>query len=147
MEVNTGIGESELARENLITFPGGIPGFEGLTRYRLFHEEDNQEPAVYWLQSEDDESIQLPVANPELFHVNYQVTLTDEETGLLQLSDPEDVVVLVLLYRDMQDETQPPGPGAIRGNFLGPLIINTRTRLGIQKLLNDIEGFVNIVAT
>ena len=147
MEVNTGKGGNELQQDNLLTFPNGIPGFAGLTRFRLFHEQNEEEPSIYWLQSEEDDNIQLPVANPELFRVNYQVTLSDAEIELLQLRDADDIVVLVILYRDQKTDDEAGDAGPIRGNFLGPLIINAQQRLGMQKLLNEVEGFVNIQAS
>ncbi len=140
MQAETGIGAIDVKPEEIITFPGGMPGFENLTRYKLFHEEG--QPTVFWLNSVDDPDVQFTVADPAVFRVQYQITLNDAEEALLQLDDSADTALLVMLYRGDGTDAH----SAIQANFLGPLVINTKTRIGLQKVLNKVEGFVTIHA-
>jgi flagellar assembly factor FliW len=47
MEINTRYGKQLVAKSSLLTFPEGLPGFEGLHQYKLFHEEGKS--TVYYL--------------------------------------------------------------------------------------------------
>ncbi len=145
MKVNTSFGEQDVAPEEILTFPQGLPGFDELTRFKLFHEEGKL--SLFWLQSLEDPSVQFPTTDPALLKVQYQITLSDEEIALLELEDPEDIALLVLLYRGAPEKEAPPSESdRLNANFLGPIILNTKTRIGVQKVLNQIEDFVTIRA-
>ncbi len=129
--------------DGLIVFPNGLPGFAGARRFRLYKEAD--QPTLFWMQSEDDPGLQFSVTDPALLKVQYEIVLSDEECALLQLEKPEDITILVLLYSEQGEDDMPPGDN-IHANFLGPLVINTHARIGIQKVLTQIEDFVTIRA-
>lgn len=139
MEVNTRFGRIDVDPDTILTFPEGMPGFENLKRFKLFHEHDTG--AVFLLQSLDDPEVQFSLADPVNFRVHYQMTLSDAETALIELKDTSELRVLVILSRLEQEEGE-----SIHANFLSPLVINVQTRLGLQKPLNQVEGFVTIVA-
>lgn len=140
MEINTEFGKQEIDPESVITLPRGMAGFEDLTDYKLFHEEGK--PTVFWLQSTADPGVRFPVTDPALLNVAYEVMLSDDEEALLQVSDPQDLAILVTLAKG-EGETEGKG---IHTNLLGPIFINMRTRIGLQKLLNDVESAVVIRA-
>lgn len=140
MEINTRFGPQSIDPESVLTFPNGLAGFEQLTRYKLFHEEGK--PTVYWLQSVDDPGIQFPLATPDLFNVNYEILLSDEELETLELSDDRDVAVLVTLARQEKSS----GAAGLRANFQGPVLLNTCRCLGMQKTLHEVEGELTIRA-
>lgn len=141
MHVSTDSSDNALeAPDNLLEFPRGLPGFEAHRRFRLLHEAGNDTPAVYWLQSVDDPEVQLSVTDPATLQVNYEITLSDDESALLGLDTPADCAVLVVLYREDRNHT-------IRASFLAPLLINTDQRIGLQKVLNRVAGTVTIRAT
>ena len=139
MEVNTRFGTLEVDPDTLIEFPRGLPGLEGLTRFKLLHEEGK--PTLFWLQSVEDPEVQLTVTDPENLRVRYQIALSDEETEMLGLEDPTEALVLVALFR--AEET---ADGPVRANLLGPILIHPKTRRGLQKILDKAEGYVNIQA-
>ncbi len=129
--------------DGLVVFPNGLPGFAGTQRFRLYREVD--QPTLFWMQSEEDPGLQFSVTDPALLKVQYEITLSDEECALLQLENPEDISILVLLYTREGGDSIPTGDN-IRANFLGPLVINTHAHIGIQKVLTQIEDFVTIRA-
>lgn len=137
MEIDTRFGSLEVDPADILTFPQGLPGFESLKRFKLFHEEGK--PSVFWLQAVDDPAVQLPVSEPSFFRVYYELALSDAETNLLELDDPDDVVLLVTL-------SKPNGDDAIHANFMGPIVLNARKRIGLQKALINIEGGVVVRA-
>ena len=143
MEFTSTDSTLEVNKQHTLTFPLGIPGFDSQTLYRLHHEEEN--PKLFSLISIDEHAVEFAVANPTLFKVHYQITLTEDETALLHLNDPADAAVLVMLYQTPEGETenQQLFP-SINANFLGPLIINTVSKIGMQKVLNTAERFVTI---
>jgi flagellar assembly factor FliW len=143
MKIETHDNAAEMSADTVLTFPEGLPGFDGMTRFRLFHETDK--PSLLWLESADDPNLQFSLTDPELLKVKYEITLSDSECEMLQLRDPADIAVLVMLYKDDTAADSPPG-NDIRANFLGPLIINARNRIGMQKVLTSVVDFVTIRA-
>jgi len=113
--------------ERIIEFPAGLPGFEDQKRFTLFHPEsvDGKAPRYFILQSLDDESIAFNIADPELFGFNYEINLSDEEAAALELADPSEAAVVVMLVKDA-------GVDELRANLKAPLVLNIRTRRGIQ---------------
>ena len=141
MQINTRFGTQEIDPESIIEFPNGLPGFEDLKRYKLFHEEEGQ--IVFYLQALDEAGLQLPLVDPDEFQVNYQITLSDEEIAQLELENPEDAAILVTVSKTDSDTE---GDAGLHANFMGPIVINTRSRKGLQKALNKVSGTVLITA-
>jgi flagellar assembly factor FliW len=129
-------GPLEVDQEKVIEFPAGLPGFEHCKRFSLFHEADGQ-PIVYTLQSLDDVDVALPVADPAQFGFHYELTLEDSDVAMLEVDSADEVAVAVVLRRGGADEV---GGGAITANVMAPLVINTRTRRGMQQPISKL-GF------
>lgn len=138
MQINTRFGSQEIDPASVIHFPLGLAGFENLHRFKLFHEDGR--PALFYLQSLDDPDIQLPVVNPHSFQVAYECVLSDDEADALQIDDTADVAVLVTLAQAGDHDH------GIHANFMGPIILNTAKRIGLQKHLNQVSGSVVIRA-
>ncbi|MGD7035873.1 flagellar assembly protein FliW [Methylotuvimicrobium buryatense] len=134
------LGEQRVDPDTIIVFPKGIPGFEDQTRFKLFHQEDN--PIIFWLQSVDDEDLTFSAANPVDFNINYSFILTDEEQALLELSNPDELAVLILLHTDENDEES--GKPTIKGSIKSPILINVNSRKGIQKVLVQVEQIITL---
>ena len=117
--------------ETLFTFPDGLAGFEACKRFKLFHEEGKT--AVFWLQSVDDPGVMFPVVTPETLDIEYQIELSDADCALIGVADPADVAVAVIVYRD---EAQ---GGQIAANTRSPVILNLKTRKGMQKVLSEVH--------
>ena len=117
--------------DSVFTFPAGIAGFEQCTRFKLFHEEGKA--TVFWLQSLDQQDVMFPVVTPETLDIEYQIELSDEDCALIGLADPADAAVAVIVYRD---EAQ---GGQIAANTRSPVILNLKTRKGMQKVLSEVH--------
>ncbi len=149
IKLNTRFGELSIDPSKVITFPRGIPGFEACTRWTLFHELNESgnvvSGVVIHLQSIEDENVSLPLTEPNLFGFNYQLVLTDSEVAELQMTDPADMLVLTTLSGGRGDDAVPGNiPAAnLYTNISAPILINTRTRIGMQKTLVGRESRID----
>ena len=130
-------GEQSVNPDTAITFPSGLPGFENCKQFKLFHQEGS-DPVVYWLQSLDQPEVVFSVADPTLFGIHFDFVLSDREEELLGPAAMEDILVLILLFK------QGEGEAGVQGAIKSPLVINVKTQKGLQKQLQDIEPLVTV---
>ena len=117
--------------QTLFTFPAGIVGFEACTSFKLFHEEDKTN--VFWLQSLDDSSVMFPIVDPKLLDIEYEIELSDAEAASIELKDPADIAVVLIVYRNDADG------GKIAASTHSPVILNLKSRKGLQKVLQEMH--------
>ena len=140
MNVDTYLfGQVDVNAEKVITFPNGLVGFESSKRYMLVHEEDQAAAASYTLQSLDDPALAFQIVDPTSLGFNYELALTDAENALLQTPMAEDVVVMQVLYKQEED-----GKAGICPNLRAPLVINTRARVGLQKVMETVRPNITL---
>ena len=134
------LGEQQIDPDSIITFPNGIPGFENQKRFKLFHQEGSD--IVYWLQAVDDEELTFSVTHPSHFNINYSFFLSDEEEALLDLDSSEDLLILILLHKD--ENNMADGKPTIKGSIKSPLLINSSKRIGLQKIMAEVEQSITL---
>lgn len=140
--VATRFGELEVDPSQVIIFPHGVPGFEQSTRWMLFHEIDEQgnwaNGMVVYLQSIDDGDVALPLTDPTMFGFNYELALSDSEVAELKLEEPGDVMVLTTLSikASAANSGSRPAISDMYANIAAPILINTKSRIGLQKILS-----------
>jgi len=138
MEIKSSFfGEQSIDPSTVINFPNGIPGFEDQTRFKLFHQEGGN-PLIFWLQSLDDESLTFSVAQPSIFNINYNFVLNDAEEAVLGIEDTADALILIILHKDESDQP------TIKGSIKAPLVINSAKRIGLQKILAQVEQSITL---
>ena len=151
IKVNTRFGELSFDPSKVITFPRGVPGFETCTRWALFHETNEQgewlSGVVVHLQSLDDGGVSLPLTDPSLFGLNYELQLSNEDVAELKLVDPKDVMVLATLSSRAGSEQGAEGATKeeVFANIAAPIIIGTQSCIGIQKILDGKQAKVDVV--
>lgn len=125
-------GSIGTAPDHVIEFPEGLAGFEDCRRFTLYHPEtaEGAAPRYFILQSLDDPAVAFNIADPSLFGFSYQINLTDEESTALDLADPLEAAVVVILVKD--------GEG-VRANLKAPLVLNVRARRGIQHVFSGLD--------
>lgn len=133
------LGNQDVNPDSIIYFPLGLPGFEDQKRFKLFHQEGSE--IVYWLQSTEQDDLLLSVAHPASFNINYQFVLTDSEEQLLQITNSDELLVLIVLHKDSETID---GKPTIKGSIKSPLVINTEKRIGLQKVLVTIEQSITL---
>lgn len=116
--------------ERVITFPEGIPGFEEVKRYILNMEEDALQA---WLEAVGNPEIRFFVIHPQLLFQDYllKVELSSAEMESLDLNseDAVDVWSIVTIHTEELSKSTI--------NLRAPIIINFKTKKGIQLILND----------
>jgi len=138
MEIKSSFfGEQSIDPSTIINFPNGIPGFEDQTRFKLFHQEGGN-PLIFWLQSLDDESLTFSVAQPSIFNINYNFVLNDTEEAVLGIENTADALILIILHKDESDQP------TIKGSIKAPLVINSAKRIGLQKVLAQVEQSITL---
>ncbi|MGD9581387.1 MAG: flagellar assembly protein FliW [Vampirovibrionia bacterium] len=125
----TRFGSVEVEEDRIFNFINPLLGFEQLRSYILIdHAPDSP---FKWLQSTEDPHTAFIVTNPVNFGIEYEFTIPEEETKRLELESANEALVLTIVYI-------PQGaPHLMTANLAGPLIINTRTRKGMQLVLSD----------
>lgn len=140
MQIQTPYGPQQIDPSSVIAFPEGLTSFEDCKQFKLFHQEGVDSPIVYWLQSIDSPDVIFSVADPGVLNVDYQFELNGEEIALLRAESPDDLVVMLLLYKSEADLTELPTVSVnknVNAALRAPLIINTKKQLGIQKPMYD----------
>jgi flagellar assembly factor FliW len=117
--------------EVLITFPQGLVGFPEMKEFRLL-EPDGGYPLKF-LQSTEHPEVSFTCMDAAAVKMDYEVPLEESVAQVLSLENPEDALVLLLMV-------VPADPSQATANLAGPLIIHTKTRIGVQVIL-DITQF------
>jgi flagellar assembly factor FliW len=139
MQVETYLfGAVEISPEKVITFPNGLVGFEDKKQFMLAHESVAGQPASFTLQSIDDQFLAFQIVDPKSLGFDYDLLLSDAENAMLQTPEAEDVAVMQILYKNTEDGT------ALTPNLWAPLIINTKARIGLQKVMEATRSNVTL---
>jgi flagellar assembly factor FliW len=123
------LGDLEIPDDKVLTFPEGLVGFPGDTRFVMVEIEDGG--SYRWLQSADDPALSFLTVIPWRFFPDYEPEVDDQtshELGLRQASDA--IVLCVVTVRD-------DSPDPVTANLLGPLVINAVSRVGRQVVLAE----------
>lgn len=120
------LGEVDCEESASLSFPAGLLGFESETSFAIVPVDDD---GVYsWLQSTNDPALAFLVTSPHFFFEDYEPEVNDAEVAELDLRDPSETLLLCLLTID---------DDALTANLMGPLVVNTRTRVARQVVLGD----------
>ncbi|MGE5468087.1 MAG: flagellar assembly protein FliW [Ignavibacteria bacterium] len=124
-------GTLEVDPDKIIEFPRGLPGFEDCRRFSLFNPQGD-DPKYFILQSLDDPAVAFHIADPGRFGFSFEISLSDEEAAELQMTDPADAAVVVLLSK--HDDKSP-----VTANLNAPLVINLAARRGLQHVFSRLD--------
>lgn len=132
-------GTVEVSPEKVITFPNGLVGFEDSKRYMLVHEEGAKQPTTFTLQSLDDPALAFQLVDPSALGFGYELALSDVETALLESPAVDELVVMQVMFKKESD-----GKAQLTPNLRAPLLINTRARVGLQKVMEVMQPNVTL---
>ncbi|KGM93161.1 flagellar assembly protein FliW [Clostridium botulinum] len=121
-------GIVEYKEEDVIEFKKGIPGFNKLKKFINFPIEDNEVFSV--LHSIENSEIGFVVTSPFSVVKDYEIDIDDSVIERLNIEKEKDVLVLntVTLHSKLQNITV---------NLCAPIVINIKTKLGEQIILNN----------
>lgn len=128
--VNTSrFGDIDISVEQVITLPHGMVGFPSQHRFALVqHRADSP---FHWLQSLESPDLAFVVANPLVFDLKYQISLSNNDTRLLQVKDVKDVQVWAVVTIPHSQ------PDKMTANLKAPVVVNLANRLGAQIILEN----------
>ncbi|MEJ2656890.1 MAG: flagellar assembly protein FliW [Desulfobacterales bacterium] len=127
----TRFGTIQIKKEKIINMPYGMLGFLDKKQYLILQHQENS-PFI-WYQSVDDPGLAFVITNPFLFIPDYNIDLktplkemswdTDGEKNSLEL------YIVVNIPKGM--------PHRMTGNFIGPILINTKLNQAVQIVLSN----------
>lgn len=127
---STRFGKLEVAEEQLLSFPYGIPGFPEEKSF-VYMDLDAESPFSF-LQSTTEVNLSFLLVDPFVFFNNYEFVLEDEVAQELDLSlDNLPRVYLIATVKGKLDD--------MTVNLLAPLVVNGVTRIGRQVILDKPE--------
>lgn len=119
-------GQLEVDPDRFIVFENGILGFPGQREYAMI--QTGEGSGFYWLQSVQTPDLAFVVCDPRLFVADYQVPVKLEDLECIDLTDPKNAQVLIIVNK-VDD--------LLTGNFQGPLVVNVENRKARQLVLSD----------
>ncbi len=133
--------QADSGYEKVFTFPQGIPGFEQYTTYTIFHI-NKSGVNVYWLESCDTPKVTFTLVDPTNYGLNFELQLSNEEQELLQAENYKDIAVLLMLSKKEGESGE---FDTLNANIAGPIILNVKKQLGLQKVIIKSHVDVNII--
>ncbi len=121
-------GEIEIRDDQIIRFPGGIPGFEDHEKFTII-EPDPSVPFSY-LQSIEDQELHFILADPFVFFKSYEFEVPRGVQEEIEIDNPE--VLAIKSIVSVQDKLE-----EATANLLAPIVINTKKMLAKQVVLHD----------
>lgn len=121
-------GTVEIDEEKAVRLTEAMPGFPGLARFAVL-DPDPDNP-FKWFQSLEDTEVCFLIADPKIFFPDYSITISSSALPDLELSDPTEVVVAVIVNLGRE-------PSQMTANLRAPLIFNIKRSLGRQVILDD----------
>ena len=130
MKINTSnFGEIDIIEEKIIQFQEGLPAFENEREFVIILNEDEDNP-FHWLQSINSPELSFVIISPFEIFKDYDLLLPETAIDKLKIEKQEDIIIytMVVVPEDMTKMTT---------NLLGPIVINTKEKLGKQVILEE----------
>ncbi len=124
--MKTKLGLFDVDEEEIIRFPNGLPGFEGLKKFSLVARADTE--PIKWLISLEDENIALPVVDPWIVLKDYSFELDEE--SFEELGRPKKDKTLILVVVNLHSKE-------VSVNMAAPIVVNLENGVGAQIILDD----------
>ena len=125
---NAKYGEVTIEREDVLSFPQGLPGFERHRDYGLV--EIEEEVPFLRLLALDEPDVSFVIVNPMLLWPEYNPDIAAEDLQALGITQIEQLAIysIVTLSAD---------PSKVTANLRGPICINTEKMYAKQMILVD----------
>lgn len=131
MQISTvRFGTVEIDENKILFFHGGLPGLEEYKEFVILQISESY--PVVWMQSTEEGSVCLPVIDSFLAVPDYTFNISDGDVTELELSGPENLLVLsvVVIPEEIEGMTT---------NLAAPIIINMESGHAKQIILNGGE--------
>jgi flagellar assembly factor FliW len=122
-------GPVEVPEDSLLTFPEGLVGCPDWQRFALVS--DSPDSPVALMQCLDADDACFLVTDPRHIWPDYAPAMTQEQLAQIGATRADQVEILCTL-RTHDD-------GSVTANLLGPLAVNTESRLAVQIVQFDTD--------
>ncbi|HBM75094.1 MAG TPA: flagellar assembly protein FliW [Clostridiaceae bacterium] len=119
-------GDIEINKDDIIYFEDGLLGFEDVKKFVLI--DISEKSSFKCLQSVDRNEIAFIIISPWDVEENYRMDIADEELSSLKDADLSNLLVYSIVTISQDGMT---------ANLIGPVILNMKTKMGKQVVLND----------
>jgi flagellar assembly factor FliW len=123
-------GTLTVDEQEVLSFPEGMIGFPGLTRFIMFRHKEGS--PFLWLQSLEEGDLAFVLMDPLLLIPDYVLNIPPEDRTLLAIEASGNGVQAWAVVTIGRQE-----PPEITANLLAPLVVNPGARLGKQIVLLD----------
>lgn len=113
-----------------IRFPQGLVGFPDAKEFRLFEPSDGY--PYKFMQSVTSPEISFTCIDAAAVKADYEVALGDADAQILALEEPLEALVLLMAV-------VPEDPTQMTANLAAPLVINSRTKVGVHVVLDSTQ--------
>jgi flagellar assembly factor FliW len=129
VKVNTTrFGELQVNKEDVISLPEGLLGFENLKKFFVVDPGDST--LILWLQSIEDEKIAFPIIEPKIFKPDYVAKLLPADMNSVELESLAQAKIYSIL-------TIPADITQMSANLKAPIVINNEKKVAKQIVLQD----------
>lgn len=119
---------------NEFYLPNGLVGFPELNNVDVVY--DEEELPFMWLRSNTEADLSFIVIQPNGIVADYSVELMQADVDELEIKKPEEVLILnIVIIRNEGDGRK------IFTNLVGPIIVNRRTGVGKQVIIQNYEAY------
>lgn len=115
--------------DDVLTFPGGIFGFELQMRWLLLG--DREHGGLYWLQNVEQPDLSLSVVDPREFVSDYRLHI--DRAQLRNIWNGTEQLIVLAVLTEFQ--------GQLCLNLRNPFVINPSSHLGRQVVTTDGRSF------
>ncbi|MEM7672612.1 MAG: flagellar assembly protein FliW [Verrucomicrobiota bacterium] len=119
---------------NEFYLPNGLVGFPEINHVDVIY--DEEELPFMWLRSNTEMDLSFIVIQPNGIVDDYSVELMQADVDELEIKNSEEVMVLNIVI--IKNES---GGRKIFTNLVGPIIVNRRTGVGKQVIIQNYEDY------
>ena len=120
-------GSLQYQEEDVILLPDGLIGMPQLSRWLVLELGDDM--PMKWFQSLERGDFGFPVTQPYFFMDDYEVPLSEANREAMANQTAEDLVTMIIT-------TVHEDGASMTGNLMAPLMIDSRSRRGLQLTLD-----------
>ena len=125
--------DAESVARNEVSMPQGLFGFPDIRSMELVF--DKEELPFMWLREKIQDGLAFVVLEPSGVVPSYAVEISDADVQVLGITGAEDTMILNIVTISADH------PGKISLNLVGPIIVNRRTLVSKQCIINNHEEF------
>ena len=128
----TRFGTLNIEEKQIISFSGGLYGFEKETRFTLLPFNPNVESPMEWMQSISSPHLAFVVTDPYLYVPDYKLKLMEEDKKKVELEADEPFITRCIV-------TIPENYTEMTANLMAPVVINSQKGMAKQFVLTTME--------